>query len=69
MAWINPEDECPDREGIYKVKMHTGSMRPKVVEMETRFIPSTNGRHHWQGAFDWNYVEAWWKEDNGQLAE
>lgn len=57
--WIPVKERYPDKDGEYEVKMHTGSIRPKIKEMKTKFYSQGFSRPHFQGEGDWNYVTHW----------
>lgn len=57
--WIPVKERYPDKAGEYEVKMHTGSIRPRIVEMKTMFTIQGSGRPLFSGTGDWNYVSHW----------
>jgi hypothetical protein len=62
MEYIDVEDTLPEQSGKYEVKLHTGSIAPKIIETTSYFTryPGDNGRRHfWSSTRDWNYVMAW----------
>lgn len=58
-VWVKAEDREPDESGKYIVRMHCGSIAPKVVVMESQFTKQSNGRSLWSGAMDWNFIKEW----------
>lgn len=65
-GWTSAEDTYPEVDGEYMVKMHTGSMSPKVIEMKSNYRTRGNGTGRFNGEGDWNYVQYWRKLKDGE---
>lgn len=61
--WVDRNLREPPREkGFkYKVRMSVGSIRLKIVEVESEWY-EMGGRWRFSGELDWNHVIEWYEE-------